>query len=312
MLVAYAIPNRGCSNFREGLPYGDYDRPTPAPDSYDAWINRAGQASRRHPGRGRAGARRRAGRLLRRRPAPRRSRRGDRAVAAGQYVYIDAGHPSWLPSGDVAQRLLRSGVDRAEGVSLNVSNRYPTWAVADFGEELSELVGGRDYLIDTSRNGAAGTELDPASLANDWCNRPTRRWASSASGRPTRSAGRTLAAQLWIKPRASRTATPPSSRTGLPRRDRASRACSPARQARELILNVPDAARSGATRGPRGGPVPRMTAVLIVRKALVGRARGRADGFVQCSGRSTSTLLNAARTVLTRIRASSAGVQWVT
>ena len=26
VLVAYAIPNRGCSNFTEGLPYGDYDR----------------------------------------------------------------------------------------------------------------------------------------------------------------------------------------------------------------------------------------------------------------------------------------------
>ena len=38
VLVAYAIPNRGCSNFREGLPYGDDDRPIPRADSYAAWI----------------------------------------------------------------------------------------------------------------------------------------------------------------------------------------------------------------------------------------------------------------------------------
>ena len=38
VVVAYAIPNRGCSNYREGLPYGDYERSTPRPDSYAAWI----------------------------------------------------------------------------------------------------------------------------------------------------------------------------------------------------------------------------------------------------------------------------------
>ena len=38
VVVAYAIPNRGCSNYREGLPYGDYDGSTPRPDSYAAWI----------------------------------------------------------------------------------------------------------------------------------------------------------------------------------------------------------------------------------------------------------------------------------
>ena len=46
-------------------------------------------------------------------------------VGAGHHVYLDAGHPNWVKSGPMAERLLRSGVAGAEGVSLNVSNRYP-------------------------------------------------------------------------------------------------------------------------------------------------------------------------------------------
>ena len=199
VLVAYAIPNRGCSNFREGLPYGDYDRPTPRADSYAAWIaelvRRLGRPGRwwcwnPMPSRPTASTT----------PA-RATLRGavDELVAAKQYVYIDAGHSSWVPSGEVAMRLLRSGVEKAEGVSLNVSNRYPTWAAADFGEELSELVGGRDYIVDSSRNGADDTELDPASLSNDWCNRPDQALGVQKIGTPDAARWPHLAAQLWIK-----------------------------------------------------------------------------------------------------------------
>ena len=239
VLVAYAIPNRGCSNFREGLPYGDYDRPTPRADSYAAWIAELVR---------RLGATR-AVVVLEPDAVPAdcfddtraATLKGavDELVAAKQYVYIDAGHSSWVPSGEVAMRLLRSGVAEAEGVSLNVSNRYPTWAAADFGEELSELVGGRDYIVDSSRNGADETELDPASLSNDWCNRPDQALGVQKIGTPDAARWPHLAAQLWIKV--------PGESDGnaavFPQQDCHGETAAPGefspRQARELILNDP-------------------------------------------------------------------------
>ena len=239
VLVAYAIPDRGCSNFREGLPYGDYDRPDPRPDSYAAFIT--GLIRQLGPTH--------AVVVLEPDAVPAdcfddaraATLKGavDQLAAAGQHVYIDAGHSSWVPSGDVAQRLLRAGVDRAEGVSLNVSNRYPSWAAADFGEELSELIGGRDYIVDTSRNGAAATTRDPASLAGDWCNRPDQALGEQRVGTPDAQRWPHLAAQLWIKL--------PGESDGnaavFPQQDCHGETAPPgafsARQARELILNDP-------------------------------------------------------------------------
>lgn len=197
VVVAYAIPNRNCGNFTEGLPYADLDRPNPRPDSYHAFITRLIQV------------------LGRRRTvvvmepdavaavcfdAARAATLKDaveRLAAAGQYVYLDAGHPAWVPSGVIARRLLDSGIAAAEGVSLNVSNRYPTDAVAEFGEELSDLIGGRDYVVDSSRN---GTPTPPAGLDNDWCNRPDQGLGVQRTGSADPVRYPHMAAQLWIKP----------------------------------------------------------------------------------------------------------------
>jgi endoglucanase len=239
VVVAYAIPNRGCSDYREGLPYSDLDRPDPRPDSYAVWISTLVQ---------RLGATR-AVVVLEPDALSADCFDDERAatlkgatyalVAAGHHVYIDAGHSSWRPSGEIAQRLLRSGVDRAEGFSLNVSNRYPTWTVADFGEELAELIGGRDYIVDTSRNGSTATGADPAFLSNDWCNRPDQALGAQQVGTPDRQRWPHLAAQLWIKL--------PGESDGnakvFPQQDCHGEAAPPGefspRQARELILNDP-------------------------------------------------------------------------
>ena len=118
-----------------------------------------------------------------------------------------------------------------------MSNRYPTWAVADFGEELSELVGGRDYIVDSSRNGSTATGADPASLSNDWCNRPDQALGVQEVGTPDARRWPHLAAQLWIKL--------PGESDGnaqvFPRQDCHGETAPPGefspRQARELILN---------------------------------------------------------------------------
>ena len=123
----------------------------------------------------------------------------DELVAAKQYVYIDAGHSSWVPSGEVAMRLLRSGVAEAEGVSLNVSNRYPTWAAADFGQGSQCRRGARLHRRQQPQRRRRDRSLHPASLSNDWCNRPDQALGMQKIGTPDAARWPHLAAQLWIK-----------------------------------------------------------------------------------------------------------------
>ncbi|HEX2770948.1 MAG TPA: glycoside hydrolase family 6 protein, partial [Micromonosporaceae bacterium] len=118
-----------------------------------------------------------------------------RLAAAGHAVYLDAGHSRWRPSGEVAERLLRSGIQYAEGFAVNVSNRQTTEDSYRWGRELSDLVGGREFVIDTSRNGAGPPPDDPK-RDDEWCN--PKQQALGAPPRPvTDRPG--LAALLWIK-----------------------------------------------------------------------------------------------------------------
>ncbi|HZD69635.1 MAG TPA: glycoside hydrolase family 6 protein [Actinomycetes bacterium] len=119
-----------------------------------------------------------------------------RLADAGQYVYLDAGHVGWRSSGEMAQRLLDSGVQYAQGFSVNVSNRQTTKLSYQWGRELSDLIGNREFVIDTSRNGL-GPPPDEPGRDDEWCN-PLRQ----ALGQPptTRTTAAGLGALLWIKP----------------------------------------------------------------------------------------------------------------
>ncbi|MFB4275437.1 glycoside hydrolase family 6 protein [Nonomuraea sp. MTCD27] len=113
-----------------------------------------------------------------------------RLARAGHHVYLDAGHSAWRSTGEMAERLLASGIQHAEGFAVNVSNRQTTDASYRWGRELADLVGNREFVIDTSRNG-----LGPPPR-NEWCN-PRHQ----ALGRPptTEVTRPGLAALLWIK-----------------------------------------------------------------------------------------------------------------
>ncbi|WP_433545611.1 glycoside hydrolase family 6 protein [Streptomyces sp. CA-294286] len=109
-------------------------------------------------------------------------------------VYIDAGNPAWIDDpGKLVDPLTRSGIARADGFSLNVSNFQRNDVVKAYGSQLSGLLGGTHYLVDTSRNGAGPL---PGSRADAWCN-PTGR----ALGTPPtdRTGDPLLDAYLWIK-----------------------------------------------------------------------------------------------------------------
>jgi endoglucanase len=118
-----------------------------------------------------------------------------RLAAAGHYVYIDAGHPKWKSPGETAERLIESGIQAAQGFTINVSNRQTTADSDAWGREVSEMTGGREFLIDTSRNGAGPPPDDPQ-RDDEWCNPAHQGLGEKPTTAPKNSAA---AALLWIK-----------------------------------------------------------------------------------------------------------------
>ena len=111
------------------------------------------------------------------------------------WVYVDAGHPGWIDPPEMAARLKAAGIDEADGFSLNVSNYKATDEVMAYGKKLSPLVGGKHFVIDTSRNGNGAPKADNDSEAS-WCN-PDGRALGNA---PTSETSEPLCdAFLWIK-----------------------------------------------------------------------------------------------------------------
>lgn len=107
---------------------------------------------------------------------------------AGTKVYLDAGHSGWVSSSDMAARLAKAGVAKAAGFALNTSNYVTTAENEAYGEAVSKLVGGKHFVVDTSRNGSGSN--------GEWCN-PSGR---SLGQRPTLSTGKSLVdAYLWVK-----------------------------------------------------------------------------------------------------------------
>lgn len=104
-------------------------------------------------------------------------------------VYLDAGHSNWNSATEMAERLLDANVAEADGFSLNVSNFHTTEDNIEYGEELSALIGGKHFIIDTSRNGNGSN--------GEWCN-PS---GMSLGQNPTVETGEELVdAYLWVKP----------------------------------------------------------------------------------------------------------------
>ena len=108
---------------------------------------------------------------------------------ANAVVYLDAGNAKWLAPSVAADRLNKAGIALADGFALNVSNYQTTRSNVAYGASVSKLVGGKHYVIDTSRNGVGVSN-------GDWCN-----VKGQALGElPTTNTGRELVdAYLWIK-----------------------------------------------------------------------------------------------------------------
>lgn len=114
----------------------------------------------------------------------------DALKAAGATVYLDGGSPTYGRYDEMAERLRASGIARADGFALNVSNFIATPRAIAAGEQLSRRTGGKHFVIDTSRNGAGTAD------GNNWCN--ARGQALGAA--PTARTGHALVdAFLWVK-----------------------------------------------------------------------------------------------------------------
>jgi endoglucanase len=103
-------------------------------------------------------------------------------------VYIDAGHERWHPPAEIARWLRQVGVARAAGFSLNVANFDSTASEVAYGRAISKLIGGKGFVIDTSRNGRGP-------LPGQWCNPPGR----ALGRRPVVAPARGVDAYLWVK-----------------------------------------------------------------------------------------------------------------
>lgn len=119
-----------------------------------------------------------------------------RLAEAGHHVYVDAGHPRWRSIGEMARRLLESGISRAEGFSVNVANRQTTKDCYAWAQKLSRRLGHREFVIDTSRNGL-GPPTNAHARDSDWCNAERQALGEGPTTAPDRPR---LAALLWIKP----------------------------------------------------------------------------------------------------------------
>jgi endoglucanase len=193
VLVAYNVPDRDCGGFSRG---GADDLA-----SYRGWIQRfaAGVGTRRavivvEPD---ALAQLVDGCL----PPDRRATRAAAvrfAVAKlsalpRAAVYVDAGNAGWISPPRIAAPLRNAGIAQADGFAVNVSNFYGTQTSVRFGKALARRVGGKHFVVDTSRNGN-GPWLEGGD--QKWCNPPGR----ALGRRPTTQTGvHGVDAFLWVK-----------------------------------------------------------------------------------------------------------------
>ncbi len=108
-------------------------------------------------------------------------------------VYVDASHPRWHSVEEMGNRLKLVGIEYADGFAINVSNFVSTEECIQYGEGVSSFLGGKHFVIDTSRNG-----LGPKTVNGqvEWCNPDGRALGIPPS---TDTQHDLVDAFLWIK-----------------------------------------------------------------------------------------------------------------
>ncbi len=110
---------------------------------------------------------------------------------AGVTTYVDGGHSNWVDPEKLAPLLKQVGVEDVRGFASNVSNYQSDDDERKYGEQLSGLLGGAHFLIDSGRNGNGSTK--------DWCNPPGRAYGTDPTAAPAGDVAH-LDAFVWVKP----------------------------------------------------------------------------------------------------------------
>lgn len=105
-------------------------------------------------------------------------------------VFLDIGYPGWLTVPEAVERLMKAGVMTADGFALNVGQYYATDDCIAYGQQISGRIGGKGFVLDTSRNGKGALSREA------WCN-PKNRAIGQTPQAPTGIKG--LEAYLWLK-----------------------------------------------------------------------------------------------------------------
>jgi endoglucanase len=105
-------------------------------------------------------------------------------------VFLDIGYPGWLTVPEAAERLMKAGVMTADGFVLNVGQYYATDDCIAYGQDISGRIGGKAFVLDTSRNGKGALSREA------WCN-PKNRAIGHRPMAPTGIKG--LEAYVWLK-----------------------------------------------------------------------------------------------------------------
>ncbi len=108
---------------------------------------------------------------------------------AGVTTYLDGGHSRWVEPNELAPLLEDAGIAEVRGFATNVSNFQADEDERAYAEELSSILGGVSYVIDSGRNGFGSSR--------DWCNPPGRAFGTEPGTDPI---GERQDAFVWVKP----------------------------------------------------------------------------------------------------------------